>query len=123
MKELIGEIADTVYQQSKILMWSGLFGFIATVFSPKNRSIMAYIISISTAMPVGALAGVMMYERGFSQGDTFFVVAMIALLCQDLLKFIFSATGFIRKNQETIFKALLDFGMKILRIRRRKDQD
>lgn len=123
MKEFFNDLVTSVSVHSKLLLWSAMFGFFTTLFSDRNRSVIAYIMSICTAMPVGALTGVMLYERGFSVGDTYFAVALAALLCQDLLKFIFSATGFIRKNQETLFKAVFDFALRKFKTKNRKGQD
>ncbi len=89
---------------SGYITWSLIFAFLHTLFSPKNRSVVAYFIAAATCVPVGILSGMIATEMGYSEGTTYAIVSVTALLAQDIVKFILSVSGFVSDRKDTIIE-------------------
>ena len=90
------------------ILWALIFGGVHTLFSPKNRTLMAYFISFITAIPVGVLAGLFAEEQGLGPNTTYVVTAVGALTANDLVKFILGVSGFLQEHSQTVAKTILE---------------
>jgi uncharacterized membrane protein YeaQ/YmgE (transglycosylase-associated protein family) len=99
------------------IIWACIFGTIHTLFSPKNRTIVAYFIAFITSVPVGVLAGLVAEEQGFGTQGSYVITAIGALIAQDLIKFILGISGYLQEHSHTLAKCIIDY----LRQKFRKD--
>jgi len=93
---------EKLNQIDHFLFWSLFFGTVHTLFSPKNRSVMEYLLSFFIAVPLGTMAGVLATEAKLESYLVYLIVAGTALLAQDVVKFILTLGGFLSENSETI---------------------
>lgn len=70
---------------------------------------MAYFIAAATCVPVGVLSGIIATEMGYSEGITYAIVSVTALLAQDVVKFILSISGFISDRKDTIIQSVFEY--------------
>ena len=103
-----------LYNYEGYVFWSFLFAFIHTLFSPKNRSVLAYFIAAITCVPVGVLSGMAARDYGLNESTTYILVSMAALLAQDIVKLVLEIGGFINTNSDAIISNVYKFVTKKL---------
>ena len=104
METLVKATVEKLSEFQGYILWSLIFAFLHTLFSPRNRSIYAYFIAASTCIPVGVLTGMIASEHGYSEGITYAIVSVAALLAQDIVKFILSVSGFVSDRKDSIIE-------------------
>lgn len=98
----------STFSTDSFLLWSSVGAVAHTLFSPKERTILTYVVAFVTSAPIGVLAGRVAhssFDLTFEMSCAIAVVA--ALVAQDLVKFILALAGFIQENRDTIFAAIL----------------
>ncbi len=110
---------------AKIALWAATFSIIATLTSKRACHVSAYLLSLAVSVPIGTLAGALVSQHGWTGSEVYFVVAIASLLAQDIVKFLFSFSGFIHEKSNTLFEVLFDFILNRINSTKgvRKDRD
>lgn len=106
--EALSEKFNLALKDFEYIWTSIVFGILGTVFSPRNRTAVGYIVSFSAAVPIGYLAGIASDTYITDPDMVKLCIAFASLTAQDLLRFVFKLTGFINDNSTTIFNIILD---------------
>lgn len=100
---LINKIAEVEH----FIVVSLFFATVHTLFSPKNRNFFAYLLAFFISVPVGTFSGILAVEAELEPHMVYLIVSGSALLCQDIIKFVLSFTGYLNEYSETIFSYLV----------------